>query len=118
MNLTPTEHEEQVALINWCDFHPDRRLKLIYSHLNGIRCNMGTAMKAKASGAKKGIPDLFLPVPSKDYHGLYIELKRVKGGSLSPEQKEWLAILNENGYLAVQCKGADAAIATINNYLN
>ena len=113
----PTEFQEQVALINWCNAHTDRRLKLIYAHVNGARMSIGAAVKLKQSGAKKGIPDLFLPVACGGYYGLYVELKRVKGGVLSPEQKRWIALLNEQGYLATVCKGVDEAIDVISSYL-
>lgn len=115
--FTPSEYQEQVDLIAWCDTHPDRRLHLIYSHLNGMRTNIGAAKKAKASGARKGIPDLFLPVASRGFNGLYIELKRAKGGSLSPEQKEWMALLKGQGYECVRCNGAEAAKVALLQYL-
>lgn len=115
--LIPTEQEEQEALIRWCDNHPDRRISLIYSHLNGLRASIGAVMKAKKAGARKGIPDLFLPVPYGQYHGLYIEMKRIKGGKLYPEQKEWLKDLSDLGYMAVICKGHEESIAVILEYL-
>jgi VRR-NUC domain len=113
-----TEHQEQVDLINWCNSHADLRLQLIYSHLNGMRSNPNTGRKQKAAGAKKGIPDLFLPVPSGEFHGLYIELKRLKGGTISPEQKIWISLLLKQGYEVVVCKGAEAAKTEIEQYLN
>lgn len=112
-----TEHDEQVRLIRWCDSHSDPRLASIYSHLNGMRTSIGTARKHKLAGARKGIPDLFLPIPSRGLHGLYIEMKRSKGGTLSREQKQWIAALKSQGYEAVVCKGCDSAIETITQYL-
>lgn len=112
-----TEHQEQVDLINWCHSHDDLRLQLIYSHLNGMRTTLGTAVKHRKAGAKKGIPDLFLPVASNGYHGLYIELKRANGGTVSPEQKIWSSLLKQQGYQVVVCKGATAAKAEIERYL-
>jgi len=38
-----------------------------------------------------------------------IEMKRKKGGKLSPEQKAWLEILNAAGVESVVCKGFDEA---------
>ena len=116
-SLIPTEQSEQESLIRWCDNHPDRRVSLIYSHLNGLRASIGAVVKAKAAGARKGIPDLFLPVPCGQYHGLYIEMKRLKLGSLSPEQKEWIRDLTDLGYKAEVCKGHESAIAVIIEYL-
>lgn len=113
----PTEQEEQTRLIQWCDRCPDRRASLIYSHLNGIRASIGATVKAKHSGARKGIPDLFLPVASGGFHGLYIEMKRSKGGTLSREQKQWIATLKSQGYEAVVCKGHQSAIDEITKYL-
>jgi hypothetical protein len=113
----PTEHAEQVALINWCHAHPDRRLQLIYAHMNGIRTTPGDSIKHRDAGAKKGLPDLFLPVPSGEWHGLYIEMKRTKGGVVSPEQKIWISLLKQQGYEAIVCKGAEEAKAAIEKYL-
>lgn len=115
--LIPTEQEEQEALILWCDRSHDRRASFIYSHLNGLRASIGAVVKAKKAGARKGIPDLFLLIPCGQYHGLYIEMKRLKGGRLSPEQKEWIQTLSHAGYKAEVCKGHQAAIAAIIDYL-
>ena len=112
-----TEHSEQVALIDWCYDHSDKRLQLIYAHMNGIRTTPGNAIKHKAAGAKKGIPDLFLPVPMNEFHGLYIEMKRARGGTVSPEQKVWISLLKQQGYEAIVCRGADEAKQAIENYL-
>jgi hypothetical protein len=145
-----TEHAEQVALIEWCHSHSDNRLQLIYAHMNGIRTTPGNAIKHKNAGAKKGIPDLFLPVPVwriclkepsiksgfltsllefiskftgsklpaiEIYHGLYIEMKRSKGGTVSPEQKVWISLLKQQGYEAIVCRGADEAKQAIESYL-
>lgn len=114
----PTEHEEQVRVIQWCDDCKDPRASLIYSHLNGLRAPLGAVIKAKASGGRKGLPDLFLPVPAQGYHGLYIEMKRLKLGKISPEQKQWIDRLNGMGYRVEVCKGHAAAIAIIQEYLS
>ena len=71
----------------------------------------------KAMGMSPGFPDLFIYKPCGQYHGLAIELKRDKGGRLSPAQAEWLDRLNAEGYRAVCCKGYDAAISAIEEYL-
>jgi VRR-NUC domain len=118
MNLTPLEYDEQVAIIEWCDCHPDPRPRRIYSHLNGVRLHPKVAKDAKAAGARKGIPDLFLPIPEGYYHGLYIELKRTKGGILSMDQEEYIQVLRDWGYRVEVCYGAQQAIEAIKNYLN
>lgn len=72
--------------------------------------------KMKAEGVKRGIPDIFLPWPAPGlYHGLYIELKTLKG-RLSKEQKAFLEYANSVGYLAVCCHGYLEAVNIIEGY--
>ncbi len=79
---------------------------------------MATAVKLKASGVKKGFPDIQLCVARQGYHGLFIELKRVKPkGVVSPEQREWIWYLRDAGYEVWVCYGAEEAKNTILEYL-
>lgn len=75
------------------------------------------AQRLKAEGVKKGVPDLFLPVARGRWHGMYIEMKRTKGGTISPEQKEFIEFATQQGYRAVICKGFEAARCELINYL-
>lgn len=82
------------------------------------------AIKAKKMGTSKGFPDLLVFVPIKGiedevdaYQMLAIEMKRKKGSTISPEQKEWLAILEMAGIPSRVCKGADEAIDFVNEYI-
>ena len=119
----PTEHQEQVAVIQWFNVqHKALKGRLIAvpngAHLAGsqkLRCAKMARMKAE--GLSPGFPDLFLPVARGGFHGLAIEMKRVKGSATSKEQQDWLEWLTAQGYMAVLCKGADAAIETIKGYL-
>ena len=67
-------------------------------------------------GVKSGVPDLMLPIPSKGYHGLFIEMK-AKGGRVSITQKKWIDALNTMGYLAVVAHGWEDAKCLILDYL-
>lgn len=115
----PTEHEEQTALMDWIYLTSRKypELNLFYHVPNEGKRSPAAAMKLLAEGLKKGVPDNFLPVARGGYHGLYIELKRTKGGKLSLEQRQWLDDLNAQGYLAVECKGWEAAAKVIENYI-
>jgi VRR-NUC domain len=112
-----TEEEEQIKVINWCHAHSDPRLAMIYHIPNGGKRHIGTAVKMKAAGLKAGVPDLFLPLAIGGFHGLYIEMKAAKGGSLSTEQKIWIDCLREQGYQVVVAKGCEMAIGAIQGYL-
>lgn len=120
----PSEHMEQVAVMRWADLMTGRypELALLYAIPNGARTSIGTARKLKAEGLKSGVPDLCLPVwraidHTSVWHGLYVELKRQRGGTVSPEQRAWHEALRGQGYRVEICKGAVAAIATITAYL-
>jgi hypothetical protein len=89
----------------------------MYSTLNGVKLTMRQAINAKRSGNKKGVPDICLPFNNGTNGGLYIELKNRDGGRVSPEQKEYLAFLEENNYKALVCSGASEAIRTIKEYV-
>ena len=72
--------------------------------------------KAKATGYKRGFPDLFIYEPRGSYHGLAIELK-VGYNKPTVEQLTWLNKLTERGYLAMTSKGLDQTIEIIETYL-
>lgn len=116
----PSEYQEQCDLFEWAELNLKKQpcLKYMFATMNGVKLSIGQASKAKKSGNKRGVPDIILPFPSKHYHGLFIELKRSKGGVVSKEQKEFLEYLNSVGYLAVVCRGAKEAIECIVEYLS
>lgn len=119
------EYAEQVALFEWLEIEArrDARLKYAFSSQAGEKFKNAIAgARAKKAGMKAGVPDIFIPVPTSDYHGLFIEMKRrlVKGEPrprLSEAQKEFIGYLNEYGYLAIVCFGATEAILAIKSYL-
>ena len=115
----PTEEQEQAAVFQWADLMSEQipELTLLLHIPNGGLRSKTEAVRFKRVGVKPGVPDLFLPVVRNGYHGLWIEMKRQKGGKLSGIQAAWLAELNNQGYLAVCCHGADEAIGILSRYL-
>jgi hypothetical protein len=112
--MIPTEEQEQIKLATWMTLKGIR----FYAIPNGGKRSLTEGVKFKRSGVKSGVPDLCIPQPSGSYHGLYIELKRVKGGKLSETQIEWLNFLREKGYYADVAKGFDEAKEIITHYLS
>ena len=105
----PTEHEEQRQLVMWFRQNYSQR---IFAIPNGGYRSKSAAAKLKVEGVSAGIPDLFIPA-----FRLWIEMKRVKGGRLSPDQKDWIEYLQSNGYICFVCNGADDAKLKIKQYL-
>ena len=117
--VVPTEHQEQVALFEWAAWmarkHPD--LLLMHAIPNGGKRDIRTAARLKAEGVKPGVPDIFLPVPKDGKHGLYIELKRSRGGTVSKEQEAWIRALSAQEYVCAVCHGHREAIKVITDYM-
>ena len=113
-----TEHTEQVSLFNWAKLMESRhpQLALMFAIPNGGKRHVVVAHKLKMSGAKAGIPDIFLPVPHGEKLGLWIELK-VGKNKPTKAQNMWLSNLASEGYETAVCYGVHEAITTIVDYL-
>lgn len=116
----PTESVEQQCLIRWAErqsgAHPE--LRLLYHIPNEGKRSKSTGARMRAEGLRTGVPDLCLPVARGGYHGLYIELKRVRDWTLSETQRQWIAALEAHGYRAVVCPGWTCAVNEITEYLS
>ena len=119
VNMTPLEGEEQATLFSWARMQSWKwpELELMYHIPNGGKRTKSEAARFKAEGVKSGVPDIFLPVARGGYHGLYIELKRLRGNSATENQNEWIERLREQGYRAEVCKGWEAASRAITAYM-
>jgi hypothetical protein len=107
----PTEHEEQRELVRW--FRQTWPGVRIFAIPNGGARSLATAGRLKAEGVSSGVPDLFIPA-----WGLWVEMKRTKGGSLSPEQKNWIAYLESVEFCCIVGKGAEDAKKQIQAFFN
>ena len=107
-----------MKVIDWCRWHENSypELKLIFHIPNGGSRNKMEAANLKAEGVKAGVPDLCLPVPRNEHHGLYIEMKWGKNKT-TENQNWWLEQLEQQGYKTEVCYGADAALIALTKYL-
>ncbi len=119
MDATPTESVEQQRLFQWARLaegaHPE--LRLLYHIPNEGKRSRASGARMRAEGLKRGVPDLCLPVARGGWHGLYIELKRTKGGRVSGDQAEWMRRLRNEGYAAQVCHGWEEAARVLEAYL-
>lgn len=118
-HITAAEEVEQITLMRWANFQSGKypELNLLFHIPNGGKRSKAEAARFKAAGVKAGVPDLFLPVPRGDKHGLFIEMKKV-GGRLSLAQKLWMNELGRQGYAVSVCFGWEEAAETIKRYLD
>ena len=73
--------------------------------------------KLKRKGLKKGVPDILIFEPNKEYKGLAIELK-AGYNKPSDEQIDWMAQLGAFGWCATWSNSLDEVIGIIDNYFN
>jgi hypothetical protein len=116
----PTEHAEQCEVIRWRDDHVHEHPCLAWL----TACPNGQAKFSKYlqgfykdEGLTSGVADLSLPEPRGKFHGLFIEMKRVKGGKVSDNQQAFIDFVRSRGYSVHVAAGAAEAIAVLENYL-
>jgi len=121
--MRTSEHEEQVTVINWCFNHLAQypELDLLFAVPNGAMLGGGKIgairmNSLKAEGLRPGVSDLCLPVARRGFHGAFIEMKTTTG-TLSENQKEFIASVEKQGYYTAVCYGADEANKTLEWYL-
>lgn len=115
--IIASEEDEQTAFVQWC------RLQGFKVHHSPNEIGGSTwavkarAIKMKKLGTSKGFPDLLVFLPIKDcydkvgtYQPLAIEMKRTKGSTTSPEQKEWGKVFELAGIPFKVCKGCEEAM--------
>ena len=128
---SPLESAEQQAFFRWVrlmqGYHKPGA-GLIFAIPNQ-RKGAAEGARFKAEGVLAGVPDIFVAVPrlspgscenpDADFHGLWIELKRV-GGSLadcSAAQNRVMADLAAQGYRVEVCFGWQHAMRVTREYL-
>lgn len=117
-NDTPYEHDEQVAFFRWAEVRliPELYL-LLWANPNGGYRHKKTASYLRAEGVKAGVLDVTFAYPCGGYAGLYMEIKRLKGGTVTKPQKVMINALRQAGYRAEVCKGCAEAQAVMEDYL-
>ncbi|WP_461371769.1 VRR-NUC domain-containing protein [Candidatus Darwinibacter acetoxidans] len=108
----PSEEDEQKTLVEWLMWH---RIRFCHVPNGGYRTKREGA-KFKRLGVQKGMVDILIfdpPPACPENVGVAIELKRQKGGRVTPEQIAWLEDLKARGWAVAVCQGAMEAIRVL-----
>lgn len=89
---------------------------VFFSVPNGGYRNAVTGAILKAEGALAGVADLFLAVPNRYHHGLFIEMKQPKGRQ-QETQKAFQKAVEAQGYKYALCYSTDEFMQLVNDYL-
>ena len=108
-------HPELARLLHHSANEGKRTTRIVHTHA-GTRVVCSGGARLKAMGMQPGFPDLFLAVPSRGMHGLFIEMKSATG-RLEPSQREMLALLSEQGYATAVCRSLDDFCHVVDSYL-
>lgn len=107
----PSEHDEQAGFIQW--FRAKWPRVVIFAIPNGGKRSIVTAKRLRREGVTPGVPDLYIPA-----WGIWIEMKRQKGGRTSPDQDSMIEYLEQIGHTVVVGYGAMDASDKLLRVLN
>lgn len=121
----PLEDDEAVAFADWLRANHIPSTHIANEMGGSTRTAKLRAIKAKRMGQSAGVWDyeIFLPVYDISgeigaYQEIRIELKRQKGSTTSPAQKEWGKIYEMSGIPCAVCKGAEKAIEFVRSVMD
>ena len=108
----PTEYNECLCLVDYLEL---KGIKYSHIHHELYTTSRKQKFKMKVLGVKSGLPDYILIIGTKL---VFIEMKRVKGGTVSKTQKEWIeAIRQTSNAEAYVCRGFEEARELIETLL-
>lgn len=103
MKKCKSEYEEQKAFINW--FKYNFQDLIIFSIPNDGKRTNGSRMVA--SGLTSGVSDLQILLPNGK--SVFIEMKKEKGGKLSPNQLSFIDKSQSLGHTVIVANGCNEA---------
>lgn len=102
------ELHEQALVVEYLELLQQQGKIVVFS---AVPNNMWTKswsqkLKAKKEGVRPGVPDMIVVTPKKLF---FIEMKRIKGGVVSKDQKRWIEAIDSVGIGVKVCRGSDEA---------
>jgi hypothetical protein len=117
----PLEEEDHIALAELLDY-----AKILYFHTPNELMVKNLPDKQRwrilnkmiKMGAKSGVPDFVIltrPPLMPEARAVFLELKRRKGGKVSPTQANWHKALRSEGFSVIVAHGFDEAVKKLKN---
>jgi hypothetical protein len=112
----PSEYSIQCQVVEYLELLKTQGKVVLFTAIPNSTFTKSWAvkMKNKKSGVRPGLCDLFIITSTMAF---FLELKREKGGVLSPEQKKWIEAIAQAGIPAFVAKGFNQAKNTIDALL-
>jgi len=107
------EDNLQAAVVAWFRLqHPGR---LIWATPNAGKRSIRQIVAARRTGLVAGVPDLLIPEPVGDKHGLFIELKTGRN-SVTAAQQAMIDALRVRGYACHVCYTLEEFMSVVKCY--
>lgn len=101
-------------VMDWVRLNPEIK-RLIFHIPNEGRRSQGYGRLLRDLGMRRGVSDLFIAMPRRNYHGAWIELKSANG-KLSEDQALFQLDMAQQNYFVTVCWAVEEAIETIKWY--
>lgn len=106
------ESNLQISCVTWFRLQYPRLRKALFSVPNGGTRHKREAVTLKKEGVTAGVSDLILAIPNRENAGVFIEMK-TPSGTVSKEQKEFLALMKSLGYRTEVVRSFDRFVAVV-----
>ena len=106
-----SERWECTRFVAWLDRQAQSKRVILYSHIANEARLSSTRRTNWKLGTRAGVPDYVIVLPGGQC--VWVEMKRADKGTVSKEQREWVAALAPH---ASVCYGSDAAIRFVSGY--
>ena len=120
----PLEDDEAMVFADWLKGQGIPHTHIANEMGGSTKTARLRAIKAKRMGQTAGVWDYEIFIPIKNvfdeidaYQEVRVELKRTKGSTTSPAQKEWGKIYELAGIPCAICKGAEKAIEFVQSVI-
>lgn len=112
-----SEDDICIAFVQWFYLRYPKYKGLLFHIPNGGKRSWREGVLFRKLGVRAGVSDYCLIKPIGDYHGMYLEVKSLKG-RLSDVQSSFLSDASEQEYHTAVAYGFDECIAAIDKYLS
>jgi hypothetical protein len=117
MTRNNEEHYIQSLIVDWFDMRYYHLRLLLFAIPNGGARSVITGAMLKREGVRRGVPDLFLAIPTHSASGLFVEVKTPKG-RVTPDQENYHDMLGEAGYDVKVVRSLSEGIDSIRSHLS
>lgn len=110
------ESSIHLTVMEWVKLHPSISPYVLHFP-NESKRSPRYGRLLKKMGMRKGVSDLFIAIPNKDYAGAWIEIKTMRG-RITKEQTIFLDDMKEKGYFCSVTRGVKETMDTIKWYVS